>query len=851
MRLFKHRIIILSGLLTLIFPVILQAQTANRDSAIEKNWYRSYTINSSPNGEWVHYMNYFMDESSLGYVTNVQTSQTYSFSEGNWGQFSQNSKWFAMPIASNSIELVNLENGNKETLSNVKISDFSYSGDFLITQSLGDTLTIRSLVKKAVYKIGKISSYELNPEMDIIALSLINDNNDSLNIINLKSLVTSLVMTGNNFNFQRMEWSSNGEHLGFIYEKNEENIFHIGMFNLNKKIIQNLDNVTISNKKVKISNSPISVSNSGNKLYFEMVPVQTSLTENSNPEVWDTYDKIIYPRKTFVSSGKEGPWQYVWLLNENKTVSIGDYAMPQVVFNPESDYALVFDMYAKEPQFRYDTFSDIYALNIRSGDRELVVSNQFLAYNYVHLSPDGNFFAYFKDNQWWLYDLKEKRHSNISIDIPHHLFNNKSTRADYPEPYGIAGWSLNGNSLFINDKFDLWKISLDGKHNERLTNGRETKTVFRLVPGKNDKKTEYGNLRFNTYGIDDANGILLSSKNRHTLEMGYYKLYNNRLDQITWRNKRLTELMQMDNENIIFSQESMTDPISIEYVNMKTKESKTIFKGNPEWNQFKWPKRELFYYDIEEVDSIKGVLIYPINYDSSKNYPMVVSTYTEQSFLYHEFSPPFEYNEIGFSYLNYALDDYFVLLPDISYEYNAPGISAAICIEEAVETVLNKASIDRTKIGLIGHSHGGYDAALTITQTDIFTAAVVGSGIYNLESFYFDIYKLAGLPEIARVEGGIWPMKDSYFVNKEAYRANSPLHQAATINTPILIWTGKEDTNVNPNQSLELYLALRRLKKPAKLIYYEGEGHVLNNIENKKDLTQRIKAWFDFYLKSK
>ncbi len=821
--------------------------SAQQDSPIEKNWFHTYLIDSSPDGSWIHYNNYFMDGSSTGHIKNVNTSKTFSFSEGNGGKFSPNSKWFTMPLNSNVLVLNNLEKGTMDTFDNILLHHFSHTGNYLITHSTKDSLTISALDIKKVYKTGTSKEFALNPQMDAMVMAMKTNDGESLQLLDFDTFATYVIMEGKYVSFPRMEWSVNGEKLSFIYSNDNGITFNIGMFDLKTKTCKILDWAALSNEALAITNTQISVSNSGEKVYFQVIPQKLLAIDDSGPEIWDTFDKIIYPRKNFVSSGKRGPWQNVWLPGENKIIALGDTETPYTLFHPESDYALVFDPYAKEPQFKYHPVVDIYAVNMKNGRRELVVSDQFIAISYVHLSPDGNFLTYFKDKSWWLYDLKDRSHANLTIDISCPVFNEASSRTDLPEPYGLAGWSRDGKNVYLYDKFDVWKVSINGKHINRLTNGRESKREFRIVNSNNNIVSwEFG---FHTTVIDDSSEVMLSAKNRYNLGMGYFLWKDNKLRQITWRDKRLTDLIKMDDDNFIFLQQSFTEPTAIECQDIKAKESKVIYRSNPEWDQYKWPQRELIHYDTEVADSLNGILIYPIDYDSGKKYPMVVSTYEKQSFLYHEFSPPSIYNEIGFNYLNYALDGYFVLLPDIQYRKDAPGISAAICIEKAVKTAVNLASIDEKKIGLIGHSHGGYDTAFTITQTDMFAAAVAGSGIFNFESFYFDIYKLAGLPEISRIENDIFNMHSSFFENPEAYRANSPLHQAAKIKTPLLLWAGKEDANVNPNQSLQMYLALRRLRKPAKLIYYKGENHALNNEKNKKDLTIRIKNWFDRYLK--
>ncbi|MFN7013846.1 MAG: alpha/beta hydrolase family protein, partial [Bacteroidia bacterium] len=57
------------------------------------------------------------------------------------------------------------------------------------------------------------------------------------------------------------------------------------------------------------------------------------------------------------------------------------------------------------------------------------------------------------------------------------------------------------------------------------------------------------------------------------------------------------------------------------------------------------------------------------------------------------------------------------------------------------------------------------------------------------------------------------------------------------------------DTQVVPNQTMEFYLALRRLNKTHIMVLYPGDDHVIEKTENQIDLTNRKREWFDYYLK--
>jgi dipeptidyl aminopeptidase/acylaminoacyl peptidase len=83
----------------------------------------------------------------------------------------------------------------------------------------------------------------------------------------------------------------------------------------------------------------------------------------------------------------------------------------------------------------------------------------------------------------------------------------------------------------------------------------------------------------------------------------------------------------------------------------------------------------------------------------------------------------------------------------------------------------------------------------------------------------------------------------------EEYITNSPIVHAHRIQTPLLLVAGDFDTSVPPEQLLQMFGAMNRLGKEAKLLMYRGEGHVLNNPSNIKDYWQQMLLWFDKYLK--
>ena len=202
-----------------------------------------------------------------------------------------------------------------------------------------------------------------------------------------------------------------------------------------------------------------------------------------------------------------------------------------------------------------------------------------------------------------------------------------------------------------------------------------------------------------------------------------------------------------------------------------------------------------------------------------------------------------------FNVTNLTSQGYFVLLPDIEYELGSPGISATDCVVAATNEVLRKDIVSPDKIALIGHSFGGYETNFISTQTNLFKTAISGASVFDLPSWYLSISNSTGDPEMWRFESQQWRMGNSLYNDREGYERNSPSTWVENISTPILLWTGEKDPQINPNQTIAFYLALRRLNKDVILLNYANESHSLLKKESQVDLYNRLNDWLNYHLK--
>ncbi|WP_235213096.1 S9 family peptidase [Alkalihalobacillus alcalophilus] len=194
---------------------------------------------------------------------------------------------------------------------------------------------------------------------------------------------------------------------------------------------------------------------------------------------------------------------------------------------------------------------------------------------------------------------------------------------------------------------------------------------------------------------------------------------------------------------------------------------------------------------------------------------------------------------------------YAVFLPDLPMSRgNEPADEITEAVEAALDVLVQHPSIDPERIGIIGHSFGGYSALVAITRIQRFNAAVVSAGIGNLISFstHFDAYNPDLNMVYGLVEDGQFNLGKNLWEEKERYIRNSPLFDFHNIKTPVLIIQGTKD-HICKGEAGPIFSALNRLDKTAQLVLYD-EGHWQGDWkeENIKDYYKRVFDWFKYYL---
>jgi dipeptidyl aminopeptidase/acylaminoacyl peptidase len=166
-----------------------------------------------------------------------------------------------------------------------------------------------------------------------------------------------------------------------------------------------------------------------------------------------------------------------------------------------------------------------------------------------------------------------------------------------------------------------------------------------------------------------------------------------------------------------------------------------------------------------------------------------------------------------------------------------------------VNRVIDLGIADPERLGIMGHSNGGYSTLALITATPRFSAAVMRAGLGNLIGFYGELGKDGthyglGVAEYAFGMGNPW-------TSRARYVENSPIFYLDRVQTPLLIVHGSIDNAVASFLAEEVFVGLRRLGKEVVYARYEGEGHQIESYANQVDYCNRMIAWFDDHLKKR
>jgi dipeptidyl aminopeptidase/acylaminoacyl peptidase len=813
-------------------------------------WYGFHHTALSPDGKWLQYSIDNPKGKDTLVVRRIDNSLKQIELDGKRGLFSPKSDWFVFH-KNEQLYYQSLLSGKKDSISGIDAFFFSKEGKYLIGERKKEKeLLVLHLGTKNFQIIKSVESYLLSPDSLQLALVKSNENVKKLSILTFSKSNKENEIAHFNADISGLVWNTKGngialfESVSSANENKESHVIHYLKFmnhQLQKAIVkQSSERLPIN---FQVPTSRLFFSKDDEQLFFDVMPSNKKEAENDGVLVWSSSAKVLPPPKAEKSTNR---FLMCWHLQPNTFVLVNNAEDQVVIPTATGKHALVIDKTPYVPHFDYKgMYADLYIKDLKSNTQKVIAQKINNEKNHILVSPKGNYITWFVDKNWWIYDILLDKSHCLTCSTEANFNDLDYDRPGSFMPNDKPHWTLDDEAILLTDFYDVWLFSPDGKTRKRLTNGYITKSQFRvfdesLIVSLRDYLYVH---QARSYNLNK--GIVLKEVNETTLAEGIslYKA-NKGLKRVVYVEDKIDAFHQAGDTYIYnWSDFDKSPELVVHKANQAN--GKVVQQSNEHQKEYHWGKSELIHYSVDGV-SLKGALFYPADYKPEKKYPMVIKIYERMSFLLRKYVKPSSYSTIGFNVTNYTQAGYFVLLPDITYTINKPGESALKCVVAALEKAITTASVDTDNIGLFGHSFAGFEVSYIATQTNRFKTVVSGSGWHDLTATYLgtDDYDDSN---IWRFDTQQLRLTAPYYT--EEFLNNAPVLQAHQINTPMLLWSGKEDLRVNWRNSVEMQFALWRLGKKSTLLLYPKEGHVLEEQQNQLDISNKIVQWYNHYLK--
>nr|WP_295873407.1 prolyl oligopeptidase family serine peptidase [uncultured Chitinophaga sp.] len=578
---------------------------------------------------------------------------------------------------------------------------------------------------------------------------------------------------------------------------------------------------------------------------------------SAEPVIWTYADSNLKSRNFDSETGGYGSLG-VWNLKDNRLFQVQQNGETFVFKNgifPKEDnnFRLVYKSVGHRGEWNWNEKSIPVRilLNLSNGSRRQVTEPDDRDGDSYVLSPTGKWIIYFNSElqDYFCYNVRTGERKNITSGIS----TTWTTYTDDDIPFskylniGVAGFSKDDNIVYLYDQNDIFEIDLVTSRSPiNLTQGRGKidDLVFRFVFSPSTWTGEE---------------VLLSAFSKKTKQDGFYKLRHNGVGR--------PEKLVMENAMFVGPDESSyfgryipikAEDAPVYLVQKMSAESSPNFYITYDFTKFKqisyvhpesgynWLKTQLVEFKTRDGKQSQGILYKPENFNPQNKYPIIFYYYEKISESLNGFIRP----EPAAGPMNipyFVSNGYLVFTPDIHFEIGYPGRSSFNTIMGAADTLSRLPYVDSTKMGLQGHSFGGFQTNYIITHTNRFAAACSAAGFTNFVSAYGSIigsgYSRQGQYELFRDRIGatLWEKPDLYLENSPVFRINK-------ITTPILVMHNNKDDDVLVGQGIEFFTGLRRLGKISYFLQYRGAGHMVGG-DAAVDYSRRMLDFFNYYLK--
>jgi dipeptidyl aminopeptidase/acylaminoacyl peptidase len=837
-----------------------------------KGWEQIAARDISNDGRWLYYQILATDADGYLVVKNNDENKEWKTPDGVGAAFSDDSHWCAYLITPPKAEadklrddkkpiitklgLRNLSTGEERTFDSVASFEFLKGSHTLLARRTpqGGTsdLLVLNLADGSTLPINGVTSDDANKAGTQVALAVKSGSDlSSLEILDLSTMSARALLTGKD-DIADFAWSEGGNAFACLEGKKDDN--KEGDFNRLVEVtgLPASPQITVlepSGQKWLATGSRISdsaqllINDDGTAVGFGIGDwwPKVKPDDKAHPEVWNSKDLRTVPEQR-VTAGRdrERTDLAVWWPGKGSVQKITDGWLQSASLLKDFKTAVLTDTTPYRQSANDGWFySDVSLVDTQTGVKKKILTKTHWG---ADESEEGNYLAYYKAGNWWIYDVKTGNSTEATAQA-HHTF--EDTRDDHtiPEKPPASGvtWLKDDKGVILQDEFDSylatptahdWKLT-------RLTNGAKDNEVYRFIQVEDNQD-----------GPPIDKPFYFSLFDRDSKYSGFYTCdATGKGKELSLDAMRFTGLRKAkDGDRVVFTMGSYEKSPDLYVTNQAFTAVKPESHTNPQQAKFYWPKAELVNYKSRWGAPLQGILVYPANYVKGREYPMVTYIYERLSDNMYGYLGVNDANPYNVQILSQK--GYFVFQPDIAYTGNNPGKNAVDCLEPAVQAVLDMhVGVNPDRVGLMGHSWGAYQTAFVTTVSPVFKVGVAGAPLTDLVSMYNTHYWNTGIPNAPLLETGQGRLRVPFWEDPKVYIENSPVWQSMKRKAPILITVGDQDGAVDYHQGIALYNTLRRMGKDCVLLVYYGENHNFTKHADQIDYAHRLRHYLDVYLK--
>jgi dipeptidyl aminopeptidase/acylaminoacyl peptidase len=463
-------------------------------------------------------------------------------------------------------------------------------------------------------------------------------------------------------------------------------------------------------------------------------------------------------------------------------------------------------------------------------------------------SPNGSFISY-RDtgpgdtvtHNCFIIDIVNGSTRNVTMLSP----SQKLSRYES----GLPLWDKSSHNIYFVHNGGLWKASINGDAAAECARVPQRQIMWWLIAASDGSTlTTSGNMETIVVAHDDVNK-----------SDGFYKvdLSSGKATKLRENNEcyscssiRQPVVATEDGKHVLFFAENAQHEPDIWLSDAAFNSPHPITNLNPQLDKYELGSTKLVSWLSDDGQLLHGAVLLPVGFEEGKRYPLIVYVYggAQLSSKIHHFGL---IDSTVFNMQLFATRGYAVLCPDVPQSVGTPMVDIERTVLPGINKLIEMGIADPARLGVMGHSYGGYSALALIVQSRRFQAAVMADGYGDLIGNYGSMDKDGSAFGTSIQEKGQGLMAGTPWQFRERYIENSPVFYLDRVETPLLILHGADDTDVLPFLADEIFVSLRRLGKTVEYAKYDHEGHVPSSwsYPNQVDVCKRSINWFDKYLK--